>query len=94
MPVQRSSQQLTLHSFGEISRFLREDVADDESRQLRESLGALSEQIDSVVRIRRTSTDTADIIQGVEALAACIREHQFFISGLGSGWHGLYEFGS
>ncbi|MFN9727684.1 hypothetical protein [Acidovorax sp.] len=93
MPVQRSSHQLTLQSFGEISRFLREGVADEESRQLRDSLGALSEQIDAVVRTRRTSTDTAEIIQRVEALSTCTREHQFFLTGLGSGWRGLYEFG-
>ena len=37
---------------------LREGVADEDSRQLRDSLGALSNAIEEAVRIRRTSTDT------------------------------------
>lgn len=93
MPATRSSQQLTLQSFGEISRFLREGVADEDSRQLRDSLGMLSNHIDGAVRIRRTSTDTAAITRRVEALSACAGEHQLFLTGLGSGWHALYEFG-
>ncbi|WP_440109837.1 hypothetical protein [Acidovorax sp. BL-A-41-H1] len=94
MPATRSSQQLTLQSFGEISRFLREGVADEESRQLRDSLGMLSNHIDNAVRIRRTGTDTAAITGRVVALSTCAREHQLFLTGLGSGWHALYEFGA
>ena len=60
MPATRPSQLLTLQSFGDISRFLREGVADEDSRQLRDSLGVLSMQIDEAVRTRRTSTDTTD----------------------------------
>ena len=89
-----SQQQLTLQTFGDISRFLREGVADEESRQLRDSLGALSAQIDEAVRARRTSTDTEGITRRVAALAQCAREHQLFLTGLGSAWHALYEFGA
>ncbi len=94
MPATRPSQLLTPQSFGDISRFLREGVADEESRQLRDSLGALSMQIDEAVRTRRTSTDTADITRRVLALSHCAREHQLFLTGLGSAWHALYEFGA
>lgn len=94
MPATIPSQQLTLQSFGDISRFLREGVADEESRQLRDSLGALSSQIDEAVRTRRTSTDTAAIMQRVASLSQCAREHQLFLTGLGSAWHALYEFGA
>ena len=94
MPATIPSQQLTLQSFGDISRFLREGVADEESRQLRDSLGALSSQIDEAVRTRRTSTDTAAITQRVASLSQCAREHQLFLTGLGSAWHALYEFGA
>ena len=93
-PATRLSEQLTLQSFGEISRFLREGVADEESRQLRDSLGALSGQIDEAVRVRRAGTDTAAILRRVAALAQCAREHQLFLTGLGSAWHALYEFGA
>jgi hypothetical protein len=94
MPATRSSQLLTLHSFGDISRFLREGVADEDSRQLRDSLGALSMQIDEAVHIRRTSTDTTAIARRVLALSHCAREHQLLLTGLGSAWHALYEFGA
>lgn len=94
MPATRPSQLLTPQSFGDISRFLREGVADEESRQLRDSLGALSMQIDEAVRTRRTSTDTAAITRRVLALSHCAREHQLFLTGLGSAWHALYEFGA
>ena len=67
MPATRPSQLLTLQSFGDISRFLREGVADEDSRQLRDSLGVLSTQIDEAVRTRRTSTDTTEITRRVVA---------------------------
>ena len=94
MPATRPSEPLTLQSFGDISRFLREGVADEESRQLRDSLSALSTQIDEAVRIRRTSTDTTAITRRVLTLSHCAREHQLFLTGLGSAWHALYEFGA
>ena len=94
MPATRPSHLLTLQSFGDISRFLREGVADEDSRQLRDSLGLLSTHIDEAVRARRTSSDAADITRRVTALNQCAREHQLFLTGLGSGWHALYEFGT
>jgi hypothetical protein len=94
MPATLPSQQLSLQSFGDISRFLREGVADEESRQLRDSLGALSTHIEEAVRARRTSKDTSAIAQRVAALAQCAGEHQLFLTGLGSAWHALYEFGA
>ena len=94
MPATLPSQHLTLQSFGDISRFLREGVADEESRQLRDSLGALSTHIEEAVRARRTSTDTLVIAQRAAALEQCAREHQLFLTGLGSAWHALYELGA
>lgn len=94
MPATGPSHLLTLQSFGDISRFLREGVADEESRQLRDSLGALSTQIDETVRTRRTSTDLEAIARRVAALVQCAREHHLFLTGLGSAWHALYEFGA
>lgn len=94
MPATRPSLQHTLQSFGDISRFLRESVADEDSRQLRDSLSGLSNHIDEAVRTRRTSTDTAAITRRVVSLSHCAREHQLFLTGLGSAWHALYEFGA
>ncbi|ART50907.1 hypothetical protein CBP34_03445 [Acidovorax carolinensis] len=94
MPASLSSLQQTLQSFGDISRFLREGVADEDSRQLRDSLGALSMHIDEATRLRRSGADASAITARVVELAQCAREHQLFLTGLGSAWHTLYEFGA
>ncbi len=94
MTATRPSLQHTLQSFGDISRFLRESVADEDSRLLRDSLSGLSNHIDEAVRTRRTSTDTVAITRRVVGLSHCAREHQLFLTGLGSAWHALYEFGA
>ena len=93
MPASRTFLSQSFQSFGDISRFLREGVADEDSRQLRDSLGALSNAIEEAVRIRRTSTDTQLIHRTATALFQGVREHQRLLTGLGSGWHTLYEFG-
>ena len=46
MALTRPSQ-LTIQSFGDISRFLREGVADEESRQMRDSIGQLAQAVDT-----------------------------------------------
>jgi hypothetical protein len=94
MPAPLSSLQQTVQSFGGISRFLREGVADEDSRQLRDSLGALSMHIDEATRLRRSGADATAITGRVVELARCAREHQLFLTGLGSAWHALYEFGA
>ncbi|SDZ86225.1 hypothetical protein SAMN05421875_102261 [Acidovorax soli] len=93
MPAPLSSLQHTLQSFGDISRFLREGGADEDSLLLRDKLGALSMQIDEATRLRRTGADATAITRRVGDLAQCAREHQLFLTGLGSAWHALYEFG-
>ncbi len=92
MPAPLSSLQQTFQSFDGISRLLREGVADEDSRQLRDSLGALSMQIDEVTRLRRTGIDAHAITRRVVDLARCARQHQLFLTELGSAWHALYEF--
>lgn len=95
-----ATRSLTVQSFGDVSRFLRSGVADEDSRQLRDSIGALAHRIDESIRVRRTApakaadADTAEITRQAAELLKCVREHQFFVTGLGSAWHGLYEMGA
>lgn len=79
-------------SLSDISRFFRDGGANDESRQLRVSLGALAERIEAAVRTRRLRHDTATITRAAAALVQGVREHQLFLTGLGSAWHALYGF--
>lgn len=85
--------QNTLQSFGDISRFLREGVVDEESGQLRESLGHLSAQIEKTVRARREAVDPPTLVKHAQQLGQAVRDHLRFLTGLGSGWHALYELG-
>lgn len=103
MQAPRSRTELTVHSFDDVSRFLRSGMADEESRQLRESVGALAQQIDEAVRLRRAPaagadpghrSDEAAIARCAARLAQRVAEHQRFLTGLGSAWHGLYEMGA
>lgn len=94
MAESRSMSLQTIHSFGDISRFLRDGVAGEESRQMRESVGALAQAIDEAVRARRARKDTAQITRRAAALAQGVRDHQFFLTSVDSAWHALYEFGA
>ena len=94
MPSPRTSLLSPGQSFNAISRFLREGLADEDSRQMRDSLGTLSQQIEDAVHARRTHREAAAIVPMVQTLARGAREHQLFLTGLGSAWHALYEFGA
>ena len=94
MAASRSLSQQTIQSFADISRFLREGVADEESRQLRDSVGVLAQAIDEAVRARRAQPDAARITRLALVLVQAVREHQLFLTGMGSAWHALYEFGA
>ena len=92
--ITRPLSQLTIQSFGDISRFLREGVADEESRQMRDSMVVLAQAVDTAVRSRRARSDAVDISRHAAALVQAVRAHQLFLTGLGSAWHSLYEFGA
>ena len=100
MASTRTRSQFTVQSFGDVSRFLRSGVADEESRQLRDSIAALALRVDESIHARRAApaqgadADTAEITRQAAELLKCVREHQFFVTGLGSAWHGLYEMGA
>jgi len=94
MAASRLLSQQTIQSFADISRFLREGVADEESRQLRDSVGALAQAIDEALRARRAQPDPVRITRLALALVRAVREHQLVLTGLGSAWHSLYEFGA
>lgn len=94
MTSTRFGSQYSGQSFGDLSRFLREGVADEESRELRESLGQMSQCIDEAVKSRRGGADPQAILACVATLLRTLREHQLLLTSLGSAWHALYEFGA
>ncbi len=90
MPAQRTSSLLG-QSFQAISHFLRQGLADEDSRELREQLGQLSQQIEALVGARRRRESAPGLLQLGQALAQQMRAHQYALTVLGSAWHALYE---
>lgn len=84
----------SLQSFGDLSRLLRQGVADEETREFRESLGELSAQIDELVTLRRRAGAPEPLQAGARRLLVALRSHQQTVTGLGSAWAALYEFGA
>ena len=82
----------SLQSLDDISRYLREGGANGESRQLRASVGALAQRIEAAMRTRRLRRDPVAITRAAAALVQGVRDHQWFLTGLGSAWHALYGF--
>ena len=78
-------------TFDAISGFLRADIAHEDTRQIRENVGALALHIDTVVRARRNREAAASIAAQAQSLARALQEHQRWLTGLGSAWHTLYE---
>ena len=81
-------------SFLAFSRFVSEQWNDEDSRQVRESLAILSQGIEEAVHARRTQQDVGKIVPVVRMLVHKAREHQLMLTGMGSAWHALYEFGA
>ena len=94
MALTRRSSQLTIQSFGDISRFLREGVATRSRARCATAWSCWRRRwIRRCVRAVRAS-DAVDITRHAAALVQAVRAHQLFLTGLGSAWHSLYEFGA
>ena len=90
MPVPLSSRPQT---FTDPDRNPHGGEADEDARALRDSLGELAQHIEAATRARRGQLGPEAVRRSAEALAHCARRHQLHLTGLGSAWHALYEFG-
>lgn len=94
MAIPQSSLMQPGPSFLAFSRFVGEQWSDEDSRPVRESLDMLSQGIEATVQARRTHQDPAVIIPIARDLMRHARDHQLMLTGMGSAWHALYEFGA
>lgn len=82
----------SIHTFGELSNFLRNAIADEDSRILSESMGDLAAHADAVVAALRLSRDRAAMAPLLMDMLDVLRAHRNQVLGLGLAWRGLYEY--
>lgn len=94
------SQLYSFQTFGQYSEFLRSSVADEESLQVRESLQALSAQIESLLSLLgrmhqrgpAARAKSPRLAKALLALLASLRQHRAMLLTQGTDWQQSYEF--
>lgn len=84
----------SIHTFGELSQFLRGAVADEDSRQLSESMAHLATHVEAIVAALGLHRERAVVAPQLVDLLTVLRNHRHFVVGLGPAWRGLYEYAS
>jgi hypothetical protein len=82
----------SINTFGALSDFLRGAVADEESRQVSESMGQLSEQIEAIIARLRLNRIRSQVAPMLVDLLTVLRAHRALVVNLGLPWRGLYEY--
>ena len=92
LQINPSTHLPSINTFGGLSHFLRGAVADEESRQVSESMGQLATHIEAIIaglRLNRLRTTVAPMLVD---LLTVLREHRHLVLALGLPWRGLYEY--
>ena len=94
LPVDPSTHLPSIHTFGELSNFLRSAVADEDSRHFSDSMGQLATHVEAIVaslRLARTRETTAPLLMDMMTV---LRDHRTMVVALPLAWRGLYEYAS
>ena len=92
LPIDPTTNFPSINTFGGLSNFLRGANADEDSRQLSESMGQLATHVEAIVaalRLNRLRTTVAPMLVD---LLTVLRGHRNFVVNLGLPWRGLYEY--
>jgi hypothetical protein len=82
----------TINSFDQLSQFLRDSVADEDSRQLSEGMGQLAGRIEAIIAALRKSHERATVAPMLVDLLTVLRAHRNQVVNLSPPWRGLYEY--
>jgi hypothetical protein len=82
----------SIHSFGELSQFLRGAVSDEDSRLLSDSMAHLAAHIEAIVAALRLNRDRETVAPLLVDLLTVLRAHRALVLGLNLGWRSLYEY--
>jgi hypothetical protein len=92
LPLDPSTHLPSIHTFGQLSEFLRGAVADEDSRIFSESMGQLASHVEAIVaglRLDRRRDSMAPLLMD---LMTVLRDHRNLVLGLGLAWRELYEY--
>ena len=82
----------SINSFGDLSHFLRGSVADEETREMSESMSQLSVHIEAIIAALRLNRVRTAIAPMLVDLLTVLRGHRNLVVNLGLTWRGLYEY--
>ncbi|MES2939335.1 MAG: hypothetical protein V4864_16735 [Pseudomonadota bacterium] len=92
LPIEPGSHLPSINTFGGLSHFLRGAVADEESRQLSESLAQVAVHIEAIVAALRLNRQRSIVAPQLVDLLTVLRGHRLLVVNLGLPWRGLYEY--
>jgi hypothetical protein len=92
LPLNPTTNLPSINSFGELSHFLRTSVADEDSRQLSDSMSQLATHIEAIIAALRTNQLRTSVAPMLVDLLTVIRGHRNLVVNLGLPWRGLYEY--
>jgi hypothetical protein len=82
----------SIHTFGELSEFLRSAVADQESLKFSESMGWLAAHIEAVVSALKSHPEPVAVAEMLVDLLTMLRQHRSLVVQLNIAWRQLYEY--
>jgi hypothetical protein len=91
-PSRRHPTLPSIHTFGELSNFLRGAIADEDARAFSDSMGDLAEHAEGVIAVLRRSRLRDEAAPALMDMLTALRAHRAFVLELGLTWRGLYEY--
>ena len=82
----------SIHSFGELSNFLRTAVADEDCRLVSESMGHMSVHAEAVIASLRLSRQRSMVAPLLVYMLTVLRGHCVLVANLGLPWREMYEY--
>ena len=92
LPPRRHPTLPSIHTFGELSNFLRGAIADEDARAFSDSMGELAAHAEGVIAVLLRTRRRDEAGPALMDMLTVLRAHRAFVLELGLTWRGLYEY--
>jgi hypothetical protein len=92
LPIDPLTHLPSIDTFDGLSNFLRQAVADEDSRIFSESMTELAARVENVLSGLRRDRRRDAIAPALMDLLTVLRDHRNFVVNLSLAWRGLYEY--